>query len=89
MTLNVTWADAGREPQCPPNPDHPNGVNLVLAKPGDACCSVSLPYPAKRCGAYYVECTRCGKTAVVTTAGRPDDQKSLRLACKPPKRRTH
>lgn len=89
MTLKVTWEDSGREPQCPPNPDYPNGINVVMAVSGDRCCTVALPYPAKRCGAYFVECTDCGKTAVVTTAGRPDDPKNLRLACKAPARRTH
>lgn len=82
MTLKVEWIDGGREPKCAPDPAHPNGVNVVAALPGDRCCTVSLPYPSPRCGHYSVECTDCGKTAIVTTAGRADDPKSLRLACK-------
>lgn len=82
MTLNVTWIDRGLEPQCEPDPEYPNGKNLVMAMPGDRCCTAALPYPAKRIGFYAIECTDCGKTAMVSTAGRPDDPKSVRVACK-------
>jgi hypothetical protein len=48
-------------------------------------CSVALPHPAKRCGYYLVKCVACGQNALVTTAGRPDDPKSLKLACRAPR----
>ena len=31
---------------------------------------------------YLVECTICGMSVVLTTAGRPDDPKSIRMPCK-------
>jgi C4-type Zn-finger protein len=41
-----------------------------------------LPYPAKRCGIYLVVCERCGYSAAITTAGRPDDPRKVTLPCK-------
>lgn len=82
MTLRVEWIDSGHEPRWPPDPAYPHGKHMVAAVPGDRCCSVTLPYPAKRCGVYLVSCPTCGLTAHVTTAGRPDDPRSLRIACK-------
>jgi len=45
-------------------------------------CKTSLPYPAKRVGYYVVTCAKCHMKTIITTAGRPDDPKSVRLACK-------
>ena len=43
---------------------------------------MTLPYPAKRCGQYYVECRICGFNAIITTAGRPDDpQIIIKMPC--------
>lgn len=44
-------------------------------------CYCALPYPAARCGLYLVDCERCGVRVGVTTAGRPDDPKSIRIPC--------
>jgi hypothetical protein len=41
-----------------------------------------LPYPAKRIGHYRIECELCGLRVACTTAGRPDDPRSIRIACK-------
>ena len=82
MSFKIKWHDGGRAPRCPPDPAYPNGINLNIAQPGDRCCTVALPYPAKRCGHYKVECSACGFTLVVTTAGRPDDPRSVRIPCK-------
>ena len=85
MTGNfkIEWIDRGREPQCPPNPAYPNGIDLDTAKSfGKPTCHTDLPYPAKRCGLYYVECNICGTNALITTAGRPDDPRSVNLLCK-------
>ena len=76
----VTWIDSGAEPECAPDPNYPNGRDLapeglVLG------CKVKLRYPAKRCGKYLVRCTKCGCTTVVTTAGRPDDPRSVVAEC--------
>ena len=80
--FSVTWIDHKREPQCPPNPAYPNGIDVKTdAPPFVVRCRVDLPYPAKRCGAYRVECRVCGLVAAVTTAGRPDDPRSVELRC--------
>lgn len=80
----VIWNDAGREPQCAPDPEYPNGKDLDMTpflQDGWPTCKVDLPYPAKRCGVYMVEC-ECGLTVAVTTAGRPDDPRSVTVGCK-------
>lgn len=80
--MKITWNDSGEEPRCPPNPDFPNGRDIDLASGIDAkTCKVDLPYPAKRCGVYIIECEACGLRLGVSTAGRPDDPRSVTLAC--------
>lgn len=79
-THNVHWIDSGREPQCPPNPAYPDGVDLDPI-PGQIGCKVDLPYPAKRCGIYTVTCDVCGVRVQITTAGRADDPRSVRMPC--------
>lgn len=82
MTFRITWHDAGREPQCPPDPAHPKGIDIDISLGAAQTCQTPLPYPAKRCGQYFIACETCGLTGVVTTAGRPDDPRSIRVACK-------
>jgi hypothetical protein len=81
--LEVTWFDAGREPQVASNPRYPDGIDVDLSRGQSATCSTALPYPAKRCGFFEVTCLRCGYRAAITTAGRPDDPRSAKLPCKP------
>jgi hypothetical protein len=76
----VKWVDGHREPQCEPDPMFPQGKDLCIAT-GEPSCGVALPYPAKRCGLYIVECKKCGLRIGVTTAGRPDDPRSVRMTC--------
>jgi hypothetical protein len=80
----ITWVDGKREPKHPPNPKYPTGIDLDLTHGHDAAdtCFSALPYPAARCGHYRIECRRCGQGTIVTTAGRIDDPRSLKLACK-------
>lgn len=81
--INVTWFDHQREPQCEPNPAYPTGIDVDLrAKPSAKGCMTDLPYPAKRCGVYLVVCDKCGYSAAITTAGRPDDPKRVTLPCR-------
>ena len=84
MKFKVQWLDRGREPQCAPDPNFPNGkdVDASEAAPGEPTCKAELPYPAKRCGVYVIECETCGVRVGVTTAGRPDDPRSARFPCK-------
>lgn len=82
MGHRIEWVDGKREPQCPPNPAYPKGIDIDLAGSAPKTCQLDLPYPAKRCGHYAIKCDACKQVVVVTTAGRPDDPRSLRLACK-------
>lgn len=83
----ITWFDRGREPECPPDPAYPNGIDIVAPRQElQPSCTVTLPYPARRCGFYCVDCVRCEQRVIVTTAGRPDDPRSLTLACRPMRR---
>ena len=79
--IRVTWVDLGKEPQCPPNPAFPQGVDIDLTNGKQYFCQVPLPYPAKRIGHYLLHCDLCGQRVVITTAGRPDDPRSAKLAC--------
>lgn len=77
----VTWIDAGREPQHPPWPQWPDGKDVDASLGATNTCTVKLPYPAKRCGRYEVRCKACGSSIAVTTAGRRDDPRSVKIAC--------
>lgn len=80
--LKVQWVDRGRDPQCAPNPNFPHGIDLDASEGSEQSCYTSLPYPAKRCGFYHVRCTICQVDVMLTTAGRPDDPRSLKLKCR-------
>ncbi len=80
--LEVTWIDHHREPQCVPDPAFPEGRDTDLSQGAARSCATRLPYPAKRCGMFLVVCPRCNLRVTVTTAGRPDDPRSLKVACK-------
>jgi hypothetical protein len=83
--FEIDWIDRGREPQARPNPAYPNGKDMDAAGAAEQSCTTPLPYPAKRIGIYVVRCLRCGYAVLVTTAGRPDDPRSIKLPCRPPK----
>jgi hypothetical protein len=81
--MKIEWHDAGREPQCPPDPAYPSGKDVAAPRPsGLATCKVDLPYPARRVGWYEVRCELCGASAGCTTAGRPDDPRSIEVWCR-------
>jgi hypothetical protein len=82
MTLKVEWLDSGREPRVRPNPDYPEGIDIDASMGAARTCSVDLPYPAKRIGVYLVTCATCRSTTALTTAGRPDDPRSVKVACR-------
>ena len=79
----VTWLDSGKEPRVAPNPRFANGIDLDGSDGAATTCTAALPYPARRIGAYHVECRICGMRVGCTTAGRPDDPRSYKMACKP------
>lgn len=78
--FDIDWIDSGHEPVCAPDPNYPTGIDLDCAR-GKKGCTTALPYPARRCGYYLVRCKVCETTAAVTTAGRPDDPRSVKLEC--------
>jgi hypothetical protein len=79
--FKVTWHDAMREPQHKPNPAYPNGIDIDYTNPEEKKCFVPLPYPAKRIGYYLIKCRICDMTVTVTTAGRSDDPRSVKIPC--------
>ena len=80
--LTVEWVDRNREPSCSPDPDYPDGKDISLVGYDGDTCKKNLPYPAKRCGIYIVRCKKCEQSIGCTTAGRPDDPRSIELMCK-------
>ena len=78
--MKIVWHDAGREPKCPPDLNYPQGKDLHSAI--GPSCRTALPYPAKRCGHFVVECELCGVRVTITTAGRPDDPRSVDIPCR-------
>jgi hypothetical protein len=79
--FEITWHDRGREPTQPPNPAYPDGIDLDVTAGAMPVCQVPLPYPAKRIGYYTVFCKTCRYSVACTTAGRPDDPRSIKLPC--------
>lgn len=80
--LTVEWIDHGRETQCKPDPAFPKGRDIDGRLDNGPSCKIALPYPARRCGAFIIRCTRCHITVGITTAGRPDDPRSIEINCK-------
>ena len=81
QALKIEWFDRGREPTCEPNPDFPKGKDMDVSGGALKTCYAELPYPARRCGIYVVACPTCGLRLGLTTAGRPDDPRSIKVAC--------
>jgi hypothetical protein len=80
--MRVTWLDEGRRPQQPPNPAHPNGIEVDFSGGAKVTCTRALPYPAKGCGQHLVTCEICGRKIIITATGRADDPRSVKIACK-------
>lgn len=80
--FRIEWIDGNREPQVQPNPAYPEGIDVVTVEPGEVGCRVKLSYPARRIGMYLVECKLCRVRLALTTAGRPDDPRSVSVPCK-------
>jgi hypothetical protein len=78
----IHWVDGKREPKHPPDRAYPTGLDIDLSMGRKPACMSPLPYPAPRCGHYVIECRACGANVVLTTAGRVDDPKSLKMACR-------
>jgi hypothetical protein len=83
--LQVEWIDAGRDAECPADPLYPQGVDIEERAGAARTCFTRLRYPAVRCGVWQISCPHCPRVAVVTAAGRADDPRSFRMACRPVK----
>ena len=79
--IRVAWHDLECEPKCAPDARYPHGIDLDLSEGASVTCNVPVSYPSPRCGYLEIRCTRCGESAAVTTAGRPDDPRNVRLPC--------
>jgi hypothetical protein len=82
MALRAKLHDRGREPTERSNPRYPNGIDIDVRAGASANCVMQLEYPAPRCGFYVITCDLCGTNIALTTAGRRDDPRSVRVACK-------
>lgn len=82
QALTVEFLDANREPKCAPNPEFPNGKDVDASFGSPDTCSAEIPYPAPRCGVMLVKCKKCGLTIGLTVAGRIDDPRSVKVACR-------
>lgn len=78
----VEWIDAGKEPQCQSDPKYPNGVDVDVSSGRSPSCKIELVYPAPRIGIYLVRCKFCDMRVACTTAGRIDDPRSVKVACR-------
>lgn len=83
MTLKYEWIDGRHRAKGKPNPDYPDGIDLDASGGAVRSCRTDLPHPTKRCGKYLVTCDVCKLLSVITTAGRADDPRSVKVACKP------
>jgi hypothetical protein len=77
----VRFVGTGQKAQCRPNPAYPDGIDIPAPAGEGDVCRVLLPYPAKEIGAWKIECTVCGLRTACTTAGRPDDPRSITVRC--------
>lgn len=85
MTLSVEWVDLHREPAHPANPKYPDGISVDLTGGKPKYCEAQLRYPAPRCGMHIITCTTCDLRVSLSTAGRADDPRSVRIPCRSPR----
>ena len=79
--IQIEFLSHHRKAQVAPNPDYPDGIDVDLTNGAKRACLANLPYPAECCGILFVRCRKCGTNAAITTAGRRDDPRTVKLAC--------
>jgi hypothetical protein len=79
--IQIKFISHHRKAKNKPNPEYPDGIDLDLTKGAKVACLADLPYPAECCGILIVRCKKCGANATITTAGRRDDPRSVKLGC--------
>lgn len=78
----IRFVPSGRgRAQNPPDPAYPDGMHVDVGR--RPACKAALPYPAPECGLYTVRCKLCDASVICTTAGRPDDPRSMMVPCLP------
>lgn len=82
MALMLEWTATGGAAQNPPDKRFPLGVDLDLAGGAVECCVTTLPYPASGIGFHLIRCLACELKVAASAAGRPDDPRTVRVACK-------
>jgi hypothetical protein len=87
--FEIQWYDAGYGARLQPDPKYPDGMDIDISGGALMSCIIKLPYPAPRCGVYEVWCKTCGFSAGISTAGRADDPRSVRVPCKKARRTMH
>ena len=80
--LKANFASIGQPATEKADARFPNGVALDVSEPAGPSCSAVLAYPADSIGVWFLECSICGLRCGVTAAGRPDDPRFVRVACK-------
>jgi LSD1 subclass zinc finger protein len=81
MALKAQWYSDKREPQGLADPKYPHGHDFDTSGGSGSTCSTTLTYPAKGCGKWHIKCAVCQNSAMITTTGRVDDPKSIRMGC--------
>lgn len=80
--FEIRFVSHNRAAKCQPNPDFPNGVEIDDSYGAPRTCIALLPYPAPCCGVMIARCRKCGLSVGATTAGRVDDPRAIKMACK-------
>jgi len=80
--IRVTWRDGGAYPHFPADPSLPRGTDLDLSLGAAETCMTPLRYPRPGVGVHIVQCTVCGLQVTCEAAGRADDPRSVKLACR-------
>lgn len=85
-TFHTKWLDGGRPPQMDPDPQFPEGRDIVIPRADNdshKACSTRIPYPPPNInvGQWLLTCKLCGFKLMVTAASRPDDPRSISFPC--------
>lgn len=82
VQFEIKFLSHHRKPKCAPNPAFPDGMDVDLTQGAKVACLANVPYPAECCGIWIVKCSKCGFTAAITAADRPDDVRTAAIPCK-------
>lgn len=87
--LSVAWRKRARvengvartTPGVAPDPAFPEGVDIDLSEGHPRTCAARLPHYAGLLGMYEVRCMVCDLSVAITSAGRADDPRLIRVPC--------